>query len=103
MWQRKTITFKSKIKYLFKATKYTAAHQPSFREMWRFPFVCTNPTGYDFLPTHYQKGLPSFERKSFSLSLHNEINWRPNRVTKELEALLFQSLPLTTRRSRQWL
>lgn len=48
------ITFKLKIKFLFKVTKKCTAtqHQPSFLET--LPLVLTNPTGYNFLSTCYQ-------------------------------------------------
>ena len=62
------ITFKLKIKFLFKVTKKCTAtqHQPSFLET--LPLVLTNPTGYNFLSTGYQPhGVAEFFHKEIKI------------------------------------
>lgn len=71
------ITFKLKIKFLFKVTKKCTAtqHQPSFLET--FPLVLTNPTGYNFLSTRYQlRGVSEFFHKEIKIRLSSlRVGW----------------------------
>lgn len=73
------ITFKLKIKFLFKITKKCTAtqHQPSFLET--FPLVLTNPTGCNFPSTRYQlRGVSEFFHKEIKIRLRSlRVGWPP--------------------------
>ena len=91
------ITFKLKIKFLFKVTKKCTAtqHQPSFLET--FPLVLTNPTGYNFLSTGYQlRWVAEFFHKEIKIRLSSlRVGW-PQGTT------WVQSLCLMGGRPRKW-
>lgn len=90
------ITFKLKIKFLFKVTKKCTAtqHQPSFLET--LPLVLTNPTGYNFLSPGYQPhGVAEFFHKEI------KIRWSSLRVGWPRGTTWVQSLCLMGGRPRK--